>query len=118
MPIPITSEIKAKIKLDDTTARLLRTLDLEWGCACRLIKRMIDAGFDKSTIGCALQVVLPSYQKMCRERVSEYDRLQSVLDHIYQSLKRTGNAPSPEQTALWCKESFIPEEVAARLIHG
>ncbi|SIR00497.1 hypothetical protein [Aquipseudomonas alcaligenes] len=118
MPIPITSEIKAKIKLDDTTARLLRTLDLEWGCACRLLKRMLDAGFDTGTIASALQVVLPSYQRMCRERVSEHERLQTVLGHVYQSLKRTGNAPTPEQTALWCKESFIPSEVAERLIHG
>lgn len=118
MPIPITSEIKANIQLDEDTARILRTLDLEWSCACRLFKRVLDAGYDKQAVATALTVVLPSYKRMCREGVSEHQRLQSVLDHVYQSMKRTGSAPSPAETEQWCKEALIPDEIAQRLIHG
>lgn len=118
MSVPITREIKLIMNLDDQTASLLRTLDLEWGCACRFLKRVVDAGYDTTTIGAALTDVLPSYKRMCREGVSDYDRLQSVLDHVFQILKRTGNAPTPEQTATWCKEALIPAEVSERLIHG
>lgn len=118
MSVPITREIKLIMNLDDQTANLLRTLDLEWGCACRFLKLIVNAGYDTAMIGAALTDVLPSYKRMCRDGVSDFDRLQSVLDHIYQTLKRNGTAPTSEQTAAWCEKSLIPTEVSERLIHG
>lgn len=118
MSVSTPLEIQRRTKLDAESTKLLRTFDLEWRCGTRLIHMILEAGYPPQVVGQALVEVLVSYQKMCRERTSDFIRLREVLGHVLAQLRITNDQPTSEQVRSWCEAANVPPLVREHLVHG
>ncbi|HHG4593420.1 TPA: hypothetical protein ACPWFJ_003586 [Pseudomonas aeruginosa] len=118
MSVSTPLEIQRRTKLDAESTKLLRTFDLEWRCGTRLIHMILEAGFPPQVVGQALVEVLVSYQKMCRDRTSDFIRLREVLGHVLAQLRTVSDLPSADQVRSWCDAANVPPLVREYLAHG
>lgn len=118
MTVSIPLEIQRLTGLDDASTTRLRTFDLEWRCGTQFIFKMLEAGHKPDVIGLALIDVLASYQRMCREGISDFIRLRVVLGHILKILATSGNAPEPDAVVVWCESTNVPHPIREFLING
>lgn len=118
MTVSIPLEIQRLTGLDEASTTRLRTFDLEWRCGTQFIFKMLEAGHKPEVVGAALIDVLVSYQRMCREGVSDFIRLRVVLGHILQILTSFGNAPTADDVVRWCEITNVPPPIREFLING
>lgn len=118
MSTTITRDIQNRTHIDDNAARILRSLDLEWRCGVKLLQKVVHNCSSPEIIGDALTNSLHTYQVMCREGINDYERLKTVLGHIYQTLTKHSQTPATEDTQQWCAECRVPQEITEYLLNG
>lgn len=118
MSVSIPLEIQKLTGLDEVSTNRLRTFELEWRCGTRFIFKLLEAGHNPEVLGAALTDVLASYQRMCREGISDFIRLRVVLGHILKILITSGSGPAPDDVATWCEVTNVPEPIREYLING
>ena len=118
MTVSIPLEIQRLTGLDDRTTTRLRTFEREWRCGTQFIFTLLHAGHRADLVGVALTEVLGTYQRMCREGISDFVRLRVVLGHVLQTLGTGAGTPSAEQIGQWCRSANVPDSIRECLIHG
>jgi len=118
MTVSIPLEIQRRTGLDAASTTRLRTFDLEWRCGTQFVFKLLEGGHAPEAIGTALMEVLLTYQRLCREGVSDFIRLRVVLEHVLRGLALHGEAPLAERVRLWCEAANVPAPIREVLVHG
>lgn len=118
MSTSIPLQISRLADLDRHTQRLLRNFSMEWRCGAQLILTMLKHGLPAEVIRTPLVSSLALYQQMCRDGVSDFQRLYAVLAALLGALREHQIDLSEAQLNEWCAKSNVPAQVTESLIHG
>jgi len=113
-----TGFISARTKLDEQSATILRSFDIEWRCGTRFIQALLEGGCPADLLGSSLRDALFSYRIMCQQGIGDFDRLLYVLSRVFAALKGKEQLPEREQLVIWFNESLVPTEIQEYLLNG